>query len=253
MNALAWSSAPPMKCDAPDLDHERRFQPVREAVDAFLRATGPYTEARVYEPGLPHAFTRTTYFDTPALDLLASASSGYAQRLRLREYAAAMDLGQPPSLTGRRFLEVKVTSGERRTKSRCALSAHEAEALLYGLPLPEGSAAVGLMQQLARGPVMPWVTAWYRRVTRTTADERVRITLDQDLAFALPPLPGDPAEPTCPLERASAALLEVKWQDRAPAWLEQALRPLASSETQGSKFEQGMRVLLGGALPPRDD
>lgn len=240
-----------MMCDSPELDHERRFQPAAEAVEAFLRATGPFTEARVYEPGLPLSFTRTTYFDTPELDLLASSGSGFAQRLRLREYAAAERRGRPPVLTGRRFVEVKVTSGERRTKSRCAVTTEEAEALLSGAPLPEESAAVSLMLGLGLGPLMPWVTAWYRRVTRTTADERVRITLDRDLAFALPPQPGDPAEPMRLLEQAPAVLLEVKWQGRAPQWLEQALRPLAAAETHGSKFEQGMRVLLGGAPPPR--
>lgn len=238
-----------MECHSPELDHERRFQPSSSVVEAFLRAVGPFTEPRRYELGYPHAFTRTTYFDTEELSLLSSRGSGFAQRLRLREYAGAVDLAQPPVLTGQRFLEVKVTSGERRMKSRCPLSGEEAGALLSGAPLPEESVAAELLRRLTPAPVKPMVTAWYRRVTRVTSDERVRITLDEDLTFALPPAPGEPAAPTRLLQRAPSALLEVKWQSRPPYWLERALVPLMACETQGSKFEEGMRALFGGALP----
>jgi len=238
-----------MECHSPELDHERRFQPPHAVVEAFLRATGPFTEPRRYELDYPHAFTRTTYFDTAELALLASGGSGYAQRLRLREYAGAVDLAQPPILTGQRFLEVKVTSGERRMKSRCPVSAEEAEALLSGTSLPEGSAAGGLLRRFTPAPVKPMVTAWYRRITRVTPDERIRITLDEELTFALPPAPGGPAAPTRLLQHTPSALLEVKWQGRSPYWLERALGPLMPSETHGSKFEQGMRALFGGALP----
>lgn len=249
MSALAWSGIHVMECHSPELDHERRFQPAPSVVEAFLRAVGPFTEARRYELSYPHAFTRTTYFDTEELSLLGSRGTGFAQRLRLREYAGAVDLAQPPVLTGQRFLEVKVTSGERRMKFRCPLSAEEAQALLSGTPLPEQSAAAVLLKRLSPAPVKPMVTAWYRRITRVTSDERVRITLDEDLTFALPPGPGEPAAPTRLLQEAPSALLEVKWQARPPYWLERALPPLMPSETQGSKFEEGMRALFGGSLP----
>ncbi|KFE64859.1 VTC domain-containing protein [Hyalangium minutum] len=238
-----------MECHSPELDHERRFHPSVSVVEAFLSAVGPFTEPRRYELGYPHAFTRTTYFDTEELSLLSSRGTGSAQRLRLREYAGAVDLAQPPVLTGQRFLEVKVTSGERRMKSRCPLSGVEAEALLSGAPLPEASVAAELVRRLTPAPVKPMVTAWYRRVTRVTSDERVRITLDEDLTFALPPAPGEPAAPTRLLQRAPSALLEVKWQARLPYWLERAFVPLMACETHGSKFEEGMRALFGGALP----
>lgn len=249
MSALAWSGIHVMECHSPELDHERRFLPPSSVAEAFLRAAGPFTEPRRYELDYPHAFTRTTYFDTEELSLLASRVTGFAQRLRLREYAGAVDLAQPPVLTGQRFLEVKVTKGERRMKFRCPISGEEAEALLSGTPLPEESAAAELLKRLTQAPVKPMVTAWYRRITRVTSDERVRITLDEDLTFALPPAPGDPAAPTRLLQQAPSALLEVKWQARPPYWLERALVPLMACESHGSKFEEGMRALFGGALP----
>lgn len=252
MSSLAYASPAAMERLSQELDHERRFQPPREAAEAFLWAIHPWTEVCVYDAGQPHAFTRTTYFDTEGLDFLGSRGSGRAQRLRLREYAGTADLAQPPVLTGPRFLEVKVSTGERRMKSRSPLSQQEADALLSGTPLPEESSADALLRQLTPAPVRPWVTAWYRRGTRSTPDGKVRITLDEELTFALPPppgLPGTPAAPTRLLQHFSAPLLEVKWRGRAPPWLEQALWTLAPSETHGSKFEQGMRALFGGALP----
>jgi hypothetical protein len=231
------------------LDHERRFQPLHEVVEGFLRATGAYTEPRLYASDYPYAFTRTTYFDTEDLALLNSRGSGRAQRLRLREYAGAAGVGQPAVLTGVRYFELKVTSGERRMKSRCPVSAEESEMLLSGAPLAEDSRAGAMLRPFLQAPVKPWVTAWYRRTTHETSDRRVRITLDEELVFALPPLPGSPAAPVRLLQRAPAALLEVKWQGRSPYWLEHALRLLGPTETHGSKFEQGMRALFGGTLP----
>ncbi|WP_224361208.1 VTC domain-containing protein [Hyalangium versicolor] len=248
MSALAWTDSS-MECHSPMLDHERRFLPPQAAVEAFLNATGPYTEPRLYASDYPYAFTRTTYFDTQELALLSSRGTGRAQRLRLREYAGAAELGQPAVLTGLRYFELKVTSGERRMKSRCPVSGAEAEALLTGAPLSDESTAGALLKQFLATPVKPWVTAWYRRTTHETSDGRVRITLDEDLLFALPPAPGSSALPSQVLQRSPAALLEVKWQGRPPFWLEHALRLLGPSESQGSKFEQGMRALFGGLLP----
>ncbi|MDY7229583.1 VTC domain-containing protein [Hyalangium rubrum] len=246
MSALAYTGSSSMEHSSPELDHERRFQPPREAVEDFLCAVGPFTEPLVYALDHPYAFTRTTYFDTEELDLLGSRGSGLAQRLRLREYAGAAQLTDAPILTGVRYLELKISTGERRMKARCLLSAEEANALLSGDPLPESSPASALLRQSTLGPVKPWVMAWYRRTTHMAPLGLVRITLDEELTFALPPTPGGAAAPTQVLQRASVPLLEVKWLGRGPSWLEKALQPLEHSETQGSKFEQGMRALFGG-------
>ncbi|ADO68478.1 polyphosphate polymerase domain-containing protein [Stigmatella aurantiaca] len=239
-----------------DLDHERRFLPAPEVVEAFVEAVQPWTEPLVYDQEQPHAFTRTTYFDTQRLDFLASCGTKRPQRLRLREYAGAAHLAHPPVLTGPRFLEVKMTTGDRRTKSRCPVSEDEANALLSGASLPAELMPTELLR-LAFGPVRPQVTAWYRRSTRATADGSVRLTLDEDLSFALPPHrseTGGPAMPSHLIEQLPAPLLEVKWRGQTPRWLAHALTLLVPFEARGSKFEQGMRTLLGVAvpLPPRN-
>ncbi|MCY1081738.1 VTC domain-containing protein [Archangium lansingense] len=247
MNAPARMSPPPMSAPAPELDHERRFQPSREALETFLRDTRQWTTPCVYDTGLPISFTRTTYFDTERLDFLGSCRAGRPQRLRLREYAGTVNLSCPPMLTGMRFLEMKTSSGQRRTKIRASLSADEAGALLTGAPLPKESAAATLLRQAAPAPVKPWVTAWYRRHTYATEDASVRITVDEELLFALPPersAMNEPATPSRLLHRAPASLLEVKWRGSSPPWLEWLLWTLEPFETRGSKFEQGMRARL---------
>lgn len=233
-----------------ELDHERRFQPTREALDAFLRDTRHQAAPCVYDAGLPYAFTRTTYFDTEALDFLDSCRAGHAQRLRLREYAGTADLSCAARLSGVRFLELKTSLGARRSKVRVVLSPGEAGALLTGVPLPDWSEAARLLRQLPHAPVRPWVTAWYRRGTHATPDAGVRITVDEDLVFALPPEHSGedaPAAPSRLLAKAPAILLEVKWRGGTPPWLEAPLWRLEPFETRGSKFEQGMRARLASA------
>ncbi|OJT26824.1 VTC domain-containing protein [Archangium sp. Cb G35] len=249
MNAPARTSPSPMSTPAPELDHERRFQPSREALENFLRDTRQWTNPCVYDASLPFSFTRTTYFDTEGLDFLGSCRAGRPQRLRLREYAGTVNLACPPVLTGTRYLEMKTSSGQRRTKIRASLSADEAAALLSGRPLPGESAAATLLRQAASSPVRPWVTAWYRRNTYANPDASVRITVDEELLFALPPeqsAAGEPAAPPRLLHRAPATLLEVKWQGDFPPWLEWLLWKLEPFETRGSKFEHGMRARLAG-------
>ncbi|WP_245767464.1 VTC domain-containing protein [Stigmatella erecta] len=237
---------------SPELDHERRFLPSPEGVASFVEAVRPWTEPLVYDPEQPHAFTRTTYFDTERLDFLASCGTKRPQRLRLREYAGSPHLAQPPVLTGPRFLEVKMTTGARRTKTRCPVSEEAANALLSGLAQPLALLPPELPGR-AFGPMRPQVTAWYRRSTRATADGGVRLTLDEELSFALPPghsETGGPALPTRLIERLPAPLLEVKWRGPPPRWLAQALTRLVPFESRGSKFEQGMRALLGSTVTP---
>ncbi|WP_434388184.1 VTC domain-containing protein [Melittangium boletus] len=230
-------------------DRERRFLPSREALETFLRAAASWTRPCVYDSGLPFAFTRTTYFDTERLDFLDSCRHGHTQRLRLREYAGTADLAQPAVLTGTRYLELKTNRGEQRTKVRAPITSDEASALLGGAELPANGAAARLLRDSPHGPVRPWVMAWYRRGTLANADASVRITVDEDLVFALPPRDsrlGVPAAPTRLIQQAPATLVEVKGWGPQPAWLEEALRTLEAFETHDSKFEQGMRALLDG-------
>ena len=246
MTAAARMTPPP-SASLESQDHERRFLPSRAALEEFMRATRGITQPCVYDLRLPFAYTRTTYFDTPSLDFLDSCRHGHTQRLRLREYAGSASLAEAPVLTGTRYLEMKTNTGERRSKVRLAVTSDEAQALLAGSTLDPRSEAARLLRDSPHGPVLPWVTAWYRRVTHSTPDGGVRFTVDEDLVFAFPPehtASGAPAMPAHLIHHAPAILLEVKWQDTCPAWLRDCLRGLEAFETHDSKFEQGMRSRL---------
>lgn len=250
MSAPARASLPSTPSASLEMDHERRFQPSRGAVEAFLRGIRSWTEPCVYDAEQPHAFTRTTYFDTAELEFLGSCRTGSSHRLRLREYAGTADLSQPPVLSGLRFLEVKRSTGERRTKLRYPLQEDEADALLSGTFASRESTMGTLLRPFTRTPVIPWVTAWYRRTTHRALDGCARITFDEDLIFSLPPsqsAAGSPATPSWVLSSSPASLLEVKWRGRAPSWLEWQLRMLSPFEVRGSKFEQGMQARLAAA------
>lgn len=247
MTAAARMTPPP-PASLSSQDHERRFLPSRSALEDFMRAARGITLPCVYDARLPFAYTRTTYFDTEALDFLESCRHGHTQRLRLREYAGSASLAEAPVLTGTRYLEMKTNTGERRSKVRLAVTEDEARALLAGIPLDARSEAARLLRDSPHGPVRPWVTAWYRRGTHSTPDGGVRFTVDEDLVFAFPPehtSSGMSATPARLIHHAPAILLEVKWQDTCPAWLRECLRKLESFETHDSKFEQGMRSRLG--------
>ena len=232
-------------------EQERRFQPSPEALEDLLQAARPWVEPCVYDRAQPIAYTRTTYFDTEGLHLLGTGWKGPLRRLRLREYAGAADLSRPAVLTGQRYLELKESAGTWRSKVRHALSEAEAEALLRGMPLPEGSLAAWV-KQAASEPVRPWVTAWYRRSTYASREPGVRLTLDEELLFALPPrncAAGQEAKPLWRLGQAPSVLLEVKWRGPTPPWLEQVLRGVESFAATGTKFERGMSLRLAMAAP----
>jgi len=247
MTAVARMTPPSPASSIASQDHERRFLPSRAALEDFMRATRGSTQPCVYDARLPFSYTRTTYFDTEALDFLESCRHGHTQRLRLREYAGSASLAEAPVLTGTRYLEMKTNAGERRTKVRLAVTPEEAQALLTGTALDPRGEAARLLRDSPHGPVRPWVTAWYRRGTHSNADGAVRFTVDEDLVFAFPPQhtqSGAPATPARLIHHAPAILLEVKWQGSCPAWLRECLRNLESFETHDSKFEQGMRSRL---------
>lgn len=248
MKSMARLSLCSMTAPSLEKDHERRFQPSPEALESFLHAVRPWMANRIYDVQRPFAFTRTTYLDTAGLDLLESCQSGQLLRLRLREYAATGDLTRPAVLSGERFLELKRSVGARRTKVRLPISKDEAEALLTHGHLTVGSAAAELLRQASPAPVRPWVTAWYRRSTLATPNASIRVTLDEELVFGLPPEHSEAGRPAAPARLLGHAppstLLEVKWHQHAPAWLRVQLQTLESCEMLSSKFEQGMHARL---------
>jgi hypothetical protein len=201
---------------------EHRFLLARDATERFLAAAAGHLSVVVHDAARPIAYTRTTYLDTPDGEYFRTCLTPLARRLRVREYAASPSVDEPARLTGERYLEVKETRGRLRVKRRGALDG-----------------------PLARPDVQPCVTTYYRRLE--LAHQRVRITLDEGIAYCLPaPVgqAGDLAEPPYVLEYGPSRVVEVKIRGATPAWLAAAMEALPVRETNGfSKFFAAMLAL----------
>jgi hypothetical protein len=235
-------------------EHERRFVLSKGQAEEFLAVVSTRTAQNVYDELRPIAYTRTTYLDTDDLAYHRSSTGPVARRLRIREYAGARALGEPPVLTGICFLEHKETAGLLRTKARFAAPPEvvaqmvdrqgEIDGAWQGW-LAQIQAFQVIQQELREGRLAPRLTTWYRRVSLTGEAGRVRITLDEGIAFCRPTTigrAGDPAAPTEVVERFPNQLVEIKYHGDAPGWLTQATGGLAEA-ARFSKFQVGMTAL----------
>jgi len=242
--------------DLDGYETEQRFLLTRAQIVAFLRAVSTHTVAELRDRARPLSFTRTTYLDSVDLAYLRSCAGRVARRLRLREYAVASTLVEPPLLTGHCFLELKLSAGAVRSKLRLEAPRETLERILAGSLEPDeamsrsldadGQAALAALRAevAARRPV-PCLTTWYRRSSLSAENGRVRITLDQGLSFCEPQHLGDPGDDATPSEviaRGPARILEIKLQGDPPAWLARATAGLVAAPAF-SKFQMGMVAL----------
>jgi hypothetical protein len=239
--------------DVDPLEREWRFLLTRPQTIAFLHAVRPMTVPELYDDARPLSFTRTTYLDTADRSYFRSCAGGIARRLRLREYALASTLAEVPLLSGLCFLELKQSSGSRRTKVRLAATPSALERIIAGgaelVRCADGAesrvALAALRAELAASRPAPCLTTWYRRSCLTGDEGRVRITLDQDLCFCEPERLGEAGEPARPsriVARGPARILEIKYRGDVPAWLARATLGLIAAPTF-SKFRVGMLAL----------
>lgn len=211
---------------------EFRFLLDRPALAGVLAAAAGRLEEVIYDPSRPVAWARTTYLDTADERYLRTSATGSRLRVRVRQYAAALDPIDPARATAGVWLEVKRSAGLERRKVRVRMSAPEIAAVL-------------------RGGLVPQVTTWYRR--RSFAGDGLRLTVDQDIAFCRPALPvaeGEIAQPGGLLAREARAVLEVKsaGAQGLPEWLFHALAAL-SADAGYSKLRAAVAARDGEGDP----
>ena len=107
--------------------------------------------------------------------------------------------------------------------------------------------------------LVPQLMTWYRRQTLVDAGERVRMTLDTEIAFC-PPLEAGVMSglesydcgPVRAVGQAPACLLEIKYERVAPDWLADAVRMLGVLPVvRLSKYVMGMQLLDRARHPGR--
>lgn len=211
-------------------EHEHKYLLDRETAGAIWIAAGRHLAAQIQDATRPIGFVRTTYFDTRDLAYFRSVRERVARRIRVREYATTRCPGEPLRLSERCFLELKQSAGGLRQKTRLELDPRHVPAHLAIHP---------------DAPLAAVLTTWYRRMSLADEDERLRLTLDDEICFCAPSTIGSPcaAIPPAVLSRWPTMVLEIKRRGDAPEWLDRALRGL--DEARGfSKFNAGMRSVL---------
>jgi VTC domain len=212
---------------APEKQHEHKYLLDADAARLILAAATAQLQP-LEDPARSVAYVRTTYFDTPDLACYRSARGPVASRIRVREYATATTIDEPPRLAERCFLELKRSAGGLRSKTRIAMQ-------------PQAVA-----EELARqvdGPLAAVLTTWYQRWSLADRDGRLRLTVDDGVCFCAPTVLGSPCARTPPgiLARWPTLVLEVKRWAESPAWLTRSLRSHVEA-VRFSKFTAGMQA-----------
>ena len=215
---------------------ERKFLPDGETARAVWAEAARYLRPEHGDRAV--AYARTTYYDTPDLTYYRSCRGSVRRRLRVREYAAPSRDDEAPILSDRCFLELKMSTGDRRSKTRLALHPSEVP---------------GQLSALTGSPLAPCVATIYRRRALVDDTGLLRITLDDHLLLTRPqPLGSSLAELAAAdvLGRGPAFVLEYKCCGAPPAWLISALGELREA-TGFSKFVLGMNA-VASATPVSD-
>lgn len=184
---------------------------------------------------------RSLYFDSYSdgdlFDVLAGVQS--KQKIRLRTYDAAADAFK---------LEYKCKTGTDSIKKSIAVSRSLAMQLAAGryekLAQIPGDTARELYARMKMEAYQPRVVVYYRRIAYIARLNDVRITFDYDIGASF-----DPAALFTdsllfePVGETGAGVLEVKYNQFLPGYLETALCGLNALPTANSKYAQS-RLLL---------
>lgn len=221
--------------------HECKFVIGEEVAARLLRRVAPFLTPDPYAAKSPtHTYTiASLYLDDDFQSLYRETLGGlpYRYKLRIRSYSDA------PSTPI--FLEVKRRHDRVVQKLRCPIDRRHLPALLGGevddLPdlTPQKRASLQEFLRLTKlRQARPKVTVRYERQAYVGRDDHeVRVTFDRRLAA----LPMAHAEVRMHDEhyetlRQAGVVLELKFTDRCPPWMLEAVRACELRRTSFSKY-----------------
>jgi hypothetical protein len=221
---------------------------------------------------LPEAqhFSTTIYFDTPSHALLRAARDSLEEnvKIRAREYydlhpslaELATDPDQIVHYQPCLWFELKRREQDRTFKHRVQLPKAEVPEFLRGLDwkgavrsgeTQDAEAICAFCRSLGE-PLEASVLVNYRRQAFQDAAGTLRVTIDLELSYYLPPADlwsRDRALVRGTFGAASAldriCLVEVKQRATTPAWLEKALCEAGGEKAQFSKFLRAGQAVYG--------
>ncbi len=189
-------------------------------------------------PNLAYPIT-TLYLDSKNLKLCRESFEGHKNRFKLRIRSYTDDQSYP------RFVEIKRRAGVVIIKSRTKVPHANIESVVKGTPVGvsiSNEAEANSLRQfllysqwLKARPVLR--TRYLRQAFVGTIDDRVRITFDRNLSFAVTPTAdvnfNGPGWRTL---LPNKIVLEIKFTGHYPAWLSGLARHFNLQQTSISKY-----------------
>ena len=185
------------------------------------------------------------YFDTPRFAHYRHKIDGLPRRVkyRIRRYS------REPSML--RF-EAKEKLFDRIRKRRAVLEKDEYQAIIDGRILREDSLVLNTFaMERARCSLRPCAIVTYRRQAFVyRCDASVRVTLDTHLQAQHAASFERPRSTLCPVLPPGQSILELKWHEGLPHWLQTIVRKYGLRNLTLSKYCMGMEALMRrGAIP----
>jgi hypothetical protein len=168
------------------------------------------------------------YLDSDDLRLCWESLTGVKNRFKLRIRSYTDELDYP------RFFEIKRRINTVIVKSRARVMDRDVPTLLAGLPLPPQNYSADIetlnqfqlyMNSIKARPII--LIRYLRRAYEGDSETRVRVTFDRQLCYCTTDAPevrlGGRGWQRNPLTEGGV-ILEIKFTNRYPAWLNQMIR-----------------------------
>ena len=223
-------------------------EPVAERVHLFA---APFVEQDQAAGHLGRQRVTSLYFDTPGLDFYRSHVASAADRFKLR----VRYYGDRPGATV--FFEVKRKVGRVVDKRRALVPSADVAGLLAGTPASspplEGAQAEHLrrflyLMNLHRATPKLVLTCSRSSYWSRESWDKARATLDRQISFQVTSpatLFGDPGRFRLAPVPGPGALLELKFSEHLPWWMNDLANRLAPYRIAYSKYVAAMSLALG--------
>jgi hypothetical protein len=251
-----------------------------EALSLRLPMHRYYEDGESPLPGAIHYVT-TTYFDTEAREAFQRASTSDDNvKLRAKEYYdlhpdlvdAQAGRGDVVRGTDTLWLEIKRRQGLRTRKRRLGMPKSDApdffasgavtaamleiQLRLYGEDVGTALEDLHALPGSFSTPLRPDSMVNYRRRAWQSESAALRVTLDSEIAFYRPPndlwVGGKPLTRDGlgePVEATDTLVLEIKYNDGVPDWLQTLLDGPGFARSSHSKFLSASRAVHEVARP----
>lgn len=225
--------------------HEMKYIVSESTAKAITQFIGPYVPVDSYSKSQPTGAYPivSLYLDSHNMQLCRESLEGHKNRFKLRIRSYTDDPGYP------RFLEIKRRMNTIIIKSRARLKDHHVSHFLSGLSLPPHDYSTDeklfkqfrlYMDSINASPIVK--VRYMRQAYESNLENRVRVTFDRELAFKVCDKPdvlfNGTGWQSVPIK---GVILEIKFSDRYPGWLNQMVKCFDLRPESVSKYVRSIQ------------